>query len=359
MQASRRVAALLVGAALTVSVAACGGSSGSGSKSSAPSAPSSAAELPPAPEPAVAPVPAVPPAGQVVVVNSPVEGVVVDGPTRTAVAAVRNRQLALLDADTGALRATVSVGGTARHLQLAQPGGPVLVPGEDTDLLVQIGLPRGQVVASTRVGRQPHDAAYDPASRRVVVADELAGSTTFVQDGRAVATLPGPVQPGGLAVADGRAGVVDVRGRTLFVYDMAAAKEIARVPAGDGPTHAVPLGGDRLLVADTRGNALLVYSLGGTPREIGRIPQPGSPYGLAVDLERGAVYVALSATNQVLRYRIAPGAGPDDPGLTGVGDPLPTVQQPNSIGVDPRDGRLFIGSSAAPGSVQIVAPPAG
>lgn len=356
MPVGRRAAALLLGAVLAASAASCGGSSGG----SAPTTPvPSAAELPPAPEPAVAPAPTVPPAGQVVPVGSPVEGVVVDGPTRTAVAAVRDRRLALLDADTGALRTTVSVGGTARHLQLAQPGGPVLVPGEDTDLLVQIGLPGGQVIASTRVGRQPHDAAYDPASRRVVVADELAGSTTFVQDGQAVATLPGPVQPGGLAVADGRAGVVDVRGRTLFVYDMAAAREIARIPAGDGPTHAVPLGGDRLLVADTRGNALLVYSLGPTPRQIGRIPQPGSPYGLAVDLQRGAAYVALSATNQVLRFRIAPDAGPDDPGLTQVGAPLPTVQQPNSIGVDPRDGRLFIGSSAAPGSVQITAPPAG
>jgi hypothetical protein len=45
--------------------------------------------------------------------------------------------------------------------------------------------------------------------------------------------------------------------------------------------------------------------------------------------------------------------------LTQVGAPLPTVQQPNSIGVDPRNGRLFIGSSVAPGSVQVVAPPTG
>ncbi|MDQ1631968.1 MAG: hypothetical protein QOC80_1940, partial [Frankiaceae bacterium] len=356
----RQVAIVLLGAALAASAAACGGSSGGPAPAPPPPAAGAApAELPPAPEPAVAPPPTIPPAGKVVPVGSAVEGVVVDGPTRTAVAAVRDRRLALLDADTGALRTTVSVGGTARHLQLAQPGGPVLVPGEDTDLLVQIGLPRGEVVASTRVGRQPHDAVYDPASRRVVVADELAGSTTFVQDGQAVATLPGPVQPGGLAVADGRAGVVDVRGRTLFVYDMAAAKEIARLPAGDGPTHAVPLGRDRLLVADTRGNALLVYSLGPMPREIGRLPQPGSPYGLAVDPARGAAYVALSATNQVLRFRITPDAGPDDPGLTQVGAPLPTVQQPNSIGVDPRNGRLFIGSSAAAGDVQITAPPAG
>lgn len=343
-------AVVVVGALL----AGCGGSSGRTAPTPTPSATSSVDALPPAPEPAVAPPPVRTPAGRVVDVGSPVEGIVVDGPTNTVVAALRDRRLALLDARTGNVRTTVVVPGTARHLQLAKPGGPVLVPGEDTDLLAQVSLPAGQVVASTRVGRQPHDAGFDPASQRIVVADELAGSVSFVAGDRSVAQLPGPVQPGGLAVTDGRAGVVDVRGAAVYVYDVAAAREVARLPAGNGPTHAVPLGHGRILVADTRGNALLVYRLDGTPSGPERYDQPGTPYGLAVDPDRSRVYVALSATNEVLRFDLLP-----DGRLRRVGDPLPTVQQPNSLAVDPRTGSLFIGSSAAPGQVQLTSPPAG
>lgn len=347
----------IAAAALLALLAACGSGT---SETPPPSAPPTAAattapaELPPAPEPAVAPPPPTTPPGTLVTTGSPVEGVVVDDRTRTVVAALRDRRLALLDADSGAVRSVVGVGATARHLQLAGPGGPVLVTGEDTDLLVQVGLPAGQVVASTRVGRQPHDAALDPASGRIVVADELAGSTSFVLGDRSVARVPGPVQPGGLTVAAGRAGVVDVRGATVVVYDVAAARELARLPAGNGPTHAVPLGGDRILVADTRGDALLTYSLGGTPRQLASLPQPGNPYGLAVDEARGRVYVALSATNEVLRYDLD-GEG----GLRRVGPAVPTVQQANSLGVDPRTGRLFVGSAVGSGQVQLLSPPEG
>jgi DNA-binding beta-propeller fold protein YncE len=288
----------------------------------------------------------------VVDVGSPVEGVVIDGVTRTVAAALRGRRLALLDADTGTVRSTVGVPGTARHLQLAKPGGPVLVPGEDTDLLAQIGLPAGQVVASARVGRQPHDAAYDPVSGRVAVTDELGGSVSFVEGDRTVATVPGPVQPGGLAVAGGRAAVVDVRGAAVYIYDVAQARQIARLDAGNGPTHAVPLPGDRVAVADTRGGAVLVYALDGTPRLLEQTTLADGPYGLGVDEQRNRLYVALSATNLLIRFDVDARGG-----LHQVGSALPTVQQANSLGVDPRNGRLFVGSSVDPGSVQITDPP--
>lgn len=329
------------------SLVACGGSTG---RSSGPPPSTPQAQLPPAPEPATASAPAQPPPGRFVPLGSLVEGVVVDGRTETLVAALRDKRLALIDATTGAVRKTVNANGSARHLQLAGPGGPVLVPGEDTDLLVQVSLPDGVVVHSARVGRQPHDAGFDPASGRIVVADELGGTVSFVQGDTSVARLAGPVQPGGVAVTGGRAGVVDVRANTLLVYDVAAARELARLPAGAGATHAVAIGDRRVVVADTRGNALYVYALDGTPRQLARVPfDEGSPYGLADDPQRHRLYVAASGHNLLVRYDI--GA---DGALSRSGPAMPTVQQPNSLAVDPRDGTVFVGSATPAGGVQIL-----
>jgi DNA-binding beta-propeller fold protein YncE len=290
------------------------------------------------------------PAGRTVPLGSVVEGLVVDGRTNTVAAALRDRRIALLDARTGRLRGAVNANGSARHLQLAQPGGPVLVPGEDSDLLVQLRLPDGVIVASAKVGRQPHDAGFDPASGRIVVADELGGSVSFVEGDRSVAQVPGPVQPGGLAVSGGRAGVVDVRGNLLYVYDVATAREIARLPVGAGATHAVPIGESRLVVADTRGSELYVVALDGTPRVQSRVPfAEGSPYGMAADPERRRLWVAAAGSNVLLRYEIgAEGT------LRRSNEVVPTVAQPNSVAVDPQNGAVFVGGATIDGGVQIV-----
>ncbi len=323
---------------------------GAGPSGSSAVSPPASDQLPPAPEPATAASPAVAPAGRVVPLGSSVEGIVVDGRTNTAAAALRDKRIALLNARTGGVRTTVNANGSARHLQLAKPGGPVLVPGEDTDLLVQLRLPDGVIVGSTRVGRQPHDAGYDPASGRIVVADELGGSVSFVAGDRSVARLPGPVQPGGLAVSGGRAGVVDVRGNLLYVYDVADAREIARLPVGAGATHAVAVAGSRLVVADTRGSELYVVALDGTPRVLARVPFPeGSPYGMAADPERNRLWVAAAGSNVLVRYEIGAGGT-----LSRSNEVVPTVAQPNSVAVDPRDGTVFVGGATPDGGVQIV-----
>ena len=278
------------------------------------------------------------------------EGIVADGPTHTVVVALRGQRLALLDAVTGQLRTTVDVGGTARHLQLAAAGGPVLVPGEDTDEVAEVSLPAGQVVGRVHVGRQPHDAAYDPASGRVVVSDELGGAVSFVRGDSLLATRRGPVQPGGLAVEAGRAGVVDVRGNAVYVYDVASARQIARLAFGAGLTHAVAIGGGRIAVADTRGNAVFVVALDGTPRVLGKVAFPlGSPYGMAADVSHDRLYVAASGANQLVTYTIGSEAT-----LTAVGAPLATVQQPNSVAVDPETGSIFVASATRAGGVQVI-----
>lgn len=240
-------------------------------------------ELPPAPEPAVAPVPSTAPAGMVVALpGGGPEGVVADPVTGVVAVALREpSRLALVDAKTARVTKVVPVPGAARHLQLVGPGGPVLVPGEDTDVLSQVDLRTGEVGTTAKVGRQPHGAAA--ADGRVYVADELGGSASVVNgDGSLGPRIPGPVQPGGVAVSGGRVGVVDVRGAQLFVYDAAKAQPLAQLPSGDGPTHAVPdgtggPGTGGIVVADTRGGALLFFRLGPEPRMERRVALSGSP----------------------------------------------------------------------------------
>ncbi len=348
-----RRGAALGSAALACATLALAGCSSTGSKQ-----PRATRELPPAPEPAVAPALTVAPAGVVIALGGgEPEGVVADATTATVAVALRKpNKLALVDTRTGRLTRLVDVPGAARHLQLAGPGGPVLVPGEDTDLLSAVALPGGTVLATTKVGRQPHDAA--PAAGRVVVADELGSSVSVVENAAAgnssvLRRFPGPVQPGGVGAVGARVGVVDVRGALLYVYDAATVTSLGTLPAGDGPTHAVPDGAGRLVVADTRGDALLTYDLGGAsgpPRQLRRQPVPGKPYGLAVDATRHQLWVALSATNVLVRFRV------DAAGLTELAR-FPTVRQPNSLAVDESTGVVYV-AGGTDGDLQILTPPA-
>jgi len=335
------VAAVLATVAALVA-AGCGSSGGGGSAGA-----SSVVRVSPAAEPAVAPPLTVTPAGVVRPVGDDPEGIVVDTRDELVVAAIRGRRLALLGSGgSGAIR-TVAVPGTARHLQLAGPGGPVLVPGEDTDTFAVVDLPSGRAGETVVLGRQPHDAVA-LGSDRFAVADELGGAVSFVAGGRETARVRGPVQPGGITAAGGRVAAVDVRGNALFVYD-GAGRPLARLPAGAGPTHAVALTGDRVAVADTRGNAIEVFALSGTPRRLGRLSLAGTPYGMALAPDGTTLWVTLTARNQVVPVAIG-----SDGSARVAGAARPTVRQPNSVAVDGASTRLYVTGSTVDGVVEII-----
>ncbi|MGF7237231.1 MAG: YncE family protein, partial [Frankia sp.] len=236
---ARRPSALVAALTVLVVLVVCGGCSGYAS-----SRPATPTKLPPAAEPAAAGPQRAIPTGSVRPVGAGPEGLVV-GRGGQVVVALRGRRLALVNPDPRVPVRTVAVLGTARHLQLATTSSGVLVPGEDTDTLAEIALPAGTVTRVTGVGRQPHDAAATGPGGPYIVSDELGSAVSFVAGGRETARLSGPVQPGGVASAgagadgDGRAVVVGVRGNALFVYGTRPPRQIARLPAGAGPTHAV------------------------------------------------------------------------------------------------------------------------
>lgn len=306
--------------------------------------------LPPPAEPATAPTPGATPAGRTVPVGSTPEGIVADPVTRRVAVGVRDpAELVLLDTDAPAggtaVTARVPLPGTLRHLQLARDGGPVLVPDESSDSLLEIGLPAGDVVAQVHTGTLPHDANA-AADGTVFVANEGGGSVVAVRDGAVAATFTDVTQPAGVAHVDDTVGLLDVRENTLTFYDAAALTPLTELAAGDGPTHVVTDRHGRFVVTDTRGGALLLYVAAPHPQQVGRVALAGAPYGIAYDPVRDRLWVTVTGADQVVGFDMS-GQEPREVAR------LPTVRQANTVAVDPTTGRLFV-TGTADGVVQVI-----
>jgi DNA-binding beta-propeller fold protein YncE len=326
--------------AFAVGVVGCGQPSPAGPTITTP-------VLSPPAEPQVAPPPTGPIPGRTVPVGDAPEGVVVDAVTRTAVVAKRNpNELVLLNVDSGAVSGRTPLPGFARHLQLAAPGGPVLVPVESANALIRVDLPDGRAQPPIATGTGPHDAAQ-AANGTVFVTNEFGGAVSAVRGNSVVKDFGGSVQPGGVAAVGDSVGVIDVRKNDLTVYDAAALTVIGAVPAGAGPTHLVADRHGRLIVTDTRGDTIRVFTPRPTPAEAASVAQPGGPYGIAYDQERDRLWVTSTGTNEVVGYDMS-GATPRE--VTR----LATVQNPNTLGVDTSTGRLVI--AGVPGVLQILDP---
>jgi sugar lactone lactonase YvrE len=212
---------------------------------------------------------------------------------------------------------------------------------------LQVALPSGTVTASTRVGRQPHDAAA--AGQVIFVGNEYSNTVSLVRGGRQVAVEPAPLQPGGVASDGAVVMVVGVRGRQVEAY-AADGRPLGTAPAGTGPTHVRAGPGGLFYVADTEGNAILIFRVtAGGPRQAGAAPTgPGTPYGIAVDARRGLVYVTLTAANRLESFRI------DGAALVPARS-WPTVRQPNDVAVDEATGRVFV-AGRDDGQLQLIDP---
>lgn len=284
-------------------------------------------------EPATAPPTAAAPVGTTKSVGDEPEGIVYDPKTDLVAVAVRDPdRLQLLDPQTLAVVRTVPLPGSARHLQLAGPGGPVLVPAETANQLVEVSLPGGAKRA-TDVLKQPHDATAAGAGD-IVVGNEFGKSISVVRNGTVLKTIKDLKQPGGVIGDGNTVAVVDVGAFTLSTYDLTTLKRTAITNAGQGPTHGDLISGNRVIVSDTRGNAMLVYTLAPLKR-VGRLDLSGTPYGMAVDQSTHTVWVTLTAKNQIVGLDVS-GAVPK------VIARYDTVRQPNTVAVAPGGHQLWV-----------------
>jgi DNA-binding beta-propeller fold protein YncE len=232
-----------------------------------------------------------------------------------------------------------------RHLQLAAPGGPVLVPDESSNSLLRVSVPGGAIISRLPTGVSPHDA-NQAANGTIFVANEGGGSAVAVRDTRVVHTFSDVTQPAGLASVGETMGLVDVRENTLTLYAADTLTPVVELPAGAGPTHVLADKHGRLIVADTRGGAILVYQLTPAPRQAARVALPGRPYGIAYDPVRDHFWVTLTAANQLVGFDMG---GPTPREVARI----PTVRQPNTVAVDSTTGRLFV-TGTAEGTVQAI-----
>jgi DNA-binding beta-propeller fold protein YncE len=303
--------------------------------------------FPPPAEPATSPEPAEPAAGLVVELPGEAEGLAVD--PRTGIAAVTTREphrLVLVEDPLGEMRLRERrIGAAARHMQLAGPGGPILATAERTDELLEIRLPSGRIRA-TSVGDFPHDAVA--AGERIFVGDEGGDTISVVQEGELSETLPAPEQPGGVAVSDGTLGAIAVAERVLATWDARTLEPTGQVAAGVGPTHIVGGADGRFYVADTQGDALLVFDAGPEPRFRDRVNLPGGPYGIALDEPNDRLWVTLTGRNRVSELELTDLA----PRIL---RSFPTVRQPNTVAADPRSGLVYVAGRAG-GELQVFDP---
>ncbi len=325
--AARGLSMAVCGALAVFGAASCGGHAG----------------LKPAAEPPVSPELTRVPAGRLFAIGDEPEGLVVDGRTGLAAAITRTPSaLTIADVDAGRIVRRVGLPATGRHLALARPGGPVLVPIEQSDELASVPLDGGAPVMIA-VGDHPHDAAV--AAGRIFVGNEFGDTVSVVAGRRVEASLDAPTQPGGVAASGDRVVVVAVAARVLDVYDARTLDSLGTTPAGVGPTHVVA-GGDRAWVADTDGDAILCFSISGAPKLLSTTPVDGSPYGIALDPRRDRLWVALADRNELVGFDIA-GASPHR------FVSYATVRQPNSVAVDPRSGDVVVAGRDA-GELEVI-----
>jgi DNA-binding beta-propeller fold protein YncE len=145
----------------------------------------------------------------------------------------------------------------------------------------------------------------------------------------------------------GRLAVVSARERLLELFDARSLRRVGRAPAGVGPTHVACLDRGPCYVADTRGDALLVFAVGDGVAPTRRYRLAGGPYGLALDRARRRLFVTLPARNELVE-------------LIAHGRPhvlrrWPTVRQPDSVAVDERTGRVLV-TGRVDGVLQRVTP---
>lgn len=206
-------------------------------------------------------------------------------------------------------------------------------------------------VAQGRVNRVPvdgHDgtdftAIARRADGRLVLGSADGAVFTLSSDTAVGAELKIFARVDALVTQENTAVVLD-RGQTsVTTVDASGSKAEHALRAGEGATTLAADSEGRVLVADTRGDGLLVF---GTDPLIlrQRYPVRDAPYGLAGSSR--LAWVSQTAANTVIGYDLATGIPVEKVRY-------PTVQQPNSLAFDEASGTLYVVSGTGAG-VQVI-----
>ena len=294
---------------------------------------------------ATAPTPAVTPAGEIRKLTGHPMAAIVDPATSALVV--------LGGADAGAPDTLTVLGrdGVAtRAISLAAPGTALTGDGDGHALVstrggyFSVDVAAGTAVRTGVAGAQ--DTEFTAIARRAdgqLVLGSADGSVFLLSSATDVAHRDKLGSRVDSIVTQGNTAVVLQRGQTSVTAVDADGSAREALRAGEGATTmaADPLG--RVLVADTRGEELLVF--GAQPLILRqRYPVRGAPYGIAGS--QRLAWVSQTATNTVIGYDLATGIPVEKVRY-------PTVQQPNILAYDDASGALYVVSGSGAG-VQVI-----
>jgi DNA-binding beta-propeller fold protein YncE len=224
------------------------------------------------------------------------------------------------------------------------------------------------VYASTRGGYFRIDLRTGTAGRVDVEGQSGTDFTAIARraDGKlvlgsadgAVYTLSSDSTVGASLKIFARVDALVTQGNTAIVLDRGQTSVTTVSESGDDADHALRAGegattmaadsAGRVLVADTRGDGLLVF--GTNPLILRqRYPVHDAPYGLAGSSK--LAWVSQTAINSVVGYDLASGIPVERVRYR-------TVQQPNTLAFDDASGTLYVVSGSGAG-VQVIPNAAG
>jgi DNA-binding beta-propeller fold protein YncE len=276
------------------------------------------------------------------------------GHAQAAVFDPATSSLAVLGPGVGG-QSTVSVvpsSGAVRPVPL--PGPATAMTGDD-DGRVYVSTRGGYFRVDLRAGTAIRvDIEGQPGTDFTAIARRADGKLVLGSADGAVYTLSSDSTVGASLKIFARVDALVTQGNTVVVLDRGQTSVTTIAASGDDADHALRAGegattmavdsAGRVLVADTRGDELLVF--GTSPLILRqRYPVRDAPYGLAGSAK--LAWVSQTATNTVIGYDLATGIPTEKVRYR-------TVQQPNSLAFDEASGTLYVVSGSGAG-VQVIA----
>ncbi|MFD6157190.1 YncE family protein [Nocardia sp. NPDC060256] len=294
------------------------------------------------------------PAGDVTRLSSPVRALLTEASTGeiAALDASTDTSTVLFLIDPATLGRTDPNGvpdAGVRALSLSARGAS-LAQGKPGELLVAAPNRIFRVnIAAHSVSEIPFDGDARSVQRRddgtLLVGTADGKVRTLATDGAVTRTVTGLVSADALALTDGHVSVLDRRQTSVTEIELGKDDLGLALRAGDGATNMIADHFGRIIVTDSTGGELLVFSAGPLVLRQ-RFPVNSSPYALAYDQRSDTVWVTCTQSNEVVGFDLSTGI-PAEVGR------YPTVRQPNSVTIDQRTGDMFVGSATGDGLQRI------
>lgn len=296
-------------------------------------------------EPAVAalsPLPSATPAGVVHPIPRPIDSTTFDPDTRSVVVLADGgtRVLLLSGADLTAPARQVSLDKAANQVTIVDGGVALLAMNGQVG---RLDLRTGALSTVPVSGDVRSVAQLDDGG----LAAGLANGEIHIIDTESTASqvISGLASVDALAVTGTSLTALDRRQTSLTAIDTHEHSLGVALRAGEGAAQLTTDRFDRILVTDTTGDELLVYTTD-TLMLRQRYPVGPAPYAIAYDEGSDRAWVTLTGSNEVVGYELSSGIPVES-------TRFPTVRQPNSIAVDAVSGDLLIGSATGDGLQQI------